>query len=290
MSATERRLFCEISPTTYRISVAKERAKRYAFWARHRRSLARELSQDSLPVLVYSHNSLIRRRLGDVDVALQENKATNLALAAPRVDGVLLRPGQLFSLWRLVGDATARKGYREGLVIRNGAPDVGVGGGLCQLTNLLHWMALHSPLTIAEHHHHNQMDLFPDYGRELPFGTGTSVAYPHVDYQLRNATMNTFQLRVHVTGTHLRGELRALEPEPLAYHVVERDMHFRREPDGLYRNNTIWRRVVDKRTGATVSEDLLLANHAKVMYEERFVPVAQVRDAVSASVLPGRPA
>jgi vancomycin resistance protein VanW len=30
-----------------------------------------------------------------------------------------------------------------------------VGGGLCQFTNLLHWVALHSPLEIAEHHHHD---------------------------------------------------------------------------------------------------------------------------------------
>jgi vancomycin resistance protein VanW len=227
-------------------------------------------------VRIYSHSSLIRRRLGDVDPDLQENKATNLALAAPRIDGIVLRPGQVFSFWRLVGDATAQKGYRNGLVIRSGAPDTGVGGGLCQLTNLLHWMALHSPLTIAEHHHHNQMDLFPDYGRELPFGTGTSIAYPHVDYQLRNGTTNTFQLLVGVTDTHLRGELRALKPEPLAYHVVELDMHFRREPDGLYRKNEIWRQLVDKRTGATVREELLLRNHAKVMYDEQFVPPESV--------------
>jgi vancomycin resistance protein VanW len=249
MPSDDRRLFCEISPTTYRISAAKERTKRFAVWAVHHRSFARERSNQPLPVLVCAHNSLIRRRLGDVDPVLQENKATNLALAAPRIDGVLLRPGQVFSFWRLVGEATPRRGYRTGLVIRSGSPDAGVGGGLCQFTNLLHWMALHSSLTISEHHHHNQLDLFPDYGRELPFGTGTSVAYPHVDYQLRNETANTFQLRVHVSETHLRGELRALEPEPLAYHVVERDMHFSRERDGYYRSNEIWRRVVDKGTG-----------------------------------------
>ncbi len=278
MPTGRRRLFCEMSPTTYRISVANQRVKRYATWVYRHRAFARERSPHSLPVLVYGHRSLIRRRLGDVDPVLQENKAVNLALAAPRVDGVLIRPGQVFSFWRLVGDATRRRGYREGLVIRTGAPDAGIGGGLCQFSNLLHWMALHSSLTICEHHHHNQMDLFPDYGRELPFGTGTSVAYPHVDYQVRNETANTFQLRVRVQDTHLKGELRAAEPEPLAYHIVERDMHFSRHPDGYYRDNEIWRRVVDKRTGRTLTQDLLLRNHAKVMYDERFVPAELVRE------------
>ncbi len=33
---------------------------------------------------------------------------------------------------------------------------------MCQFTNLLHWMALHSPLTVTEHHRHSGLDLFPD--------------------------------------------------------------------------------------------------------------------------------
>ena len=95
---------------------------------------ARERQEELLPVLIYKHSSLIRRRLGNVDMRLQENKAANLALAAPRVGGVLIRPGETFSFWRLVGNATARRGFREGLTISDGAPRSGVGGGMCQMT------------------------------------------------------------------------------------------------------------------------------------------------------------
>lgn len=143
---------------------------------------------------------------------------------------------------------------------------------MCQFTNLIHWMVLHSPLSVTEHHHHNQLDLFPDFDRVLPFGTGTSIAYNHVDYQFRSDTTNTFQMRAAVAQTHLRGQLRAERPEPFSYHVVERDSRFIRESEGLFRKNAIFRRVVDKRTGQTVSEDLLMRNHSRVLYGEEHIP------------------
>ena len=58
---------------------------------------SRQRRCEPLPVVVYAHKSLIRRTLGTVDQKLQENKAVNLSLAAPRVNGVLIRPGETFS-------------------------------------------------------------------------------------------------------------------------------------------------------------------------------------------------
>ena len=69
---------------------------------------------------IKKHASLIRRRLGNVDMQLQENKAVNLSLAAPCIDRVLIRPGEIFSFWTLVGDPSARRGFRDGLVIAGG--------------------------------------------------------------------------------------------------------------------------------------------------------------------------
>ena len=144
-----RKLFCQICPLTYRISTYKERGARRIKDVLSGQRFART-RQELLPVLIYKHSSLIRRRLGDVDMRLQENKAVNLSLAAPWVNAVLIRPGETFSFWRLVGNATARRGFRKGLTISNGAPSSGVGGGMCQMTNLIHWMVLHTPLTIVE--------------------------------------------------------------------------------------------------------------------------------------------
>ena len=138
-----------------------------------------------LPVLIYRNKSLMRRVLGNVDPLLQENKVINLALSAPKVTNVLIRPGETFSFWKLAGRCSEKEGYKKGLVISSGKLSEGIGGGMCQFTNLVHFLVLHSPMDIVEHHHHDEMDLFPDFGRQIPFGTGTSIMYNYLDYRFK---------------------------------------------------------------------------------------------------------
>ena len=263
----KRKLFCEISPFTYRLSVEKEILKRKLRDFLSNPHFANERKQDSLPILVYQHKSLIRRRLGNVNMQLQENKATNLNLAVTHIDGLIIRPGETFSVWRLIGRTSKRRGYKEGLLIANGQPSQGIGGGLCQLTNLIHWMVLHSDLTIVEHHHHDGMDLFPDFGRQIPFGTGTSISYNYIDYRMRNETANTYQLRLYTDDEYLCGELRATELLPHTYHIHAENEYFSREAGTIYRNGQVYRDTIDRVTGRHVESQLIRTNHAKVMYD-----------------------
>lgn len=262
----KRKLFCELSPTAYRLSVAKNRAQRRLKDRLSRAVFAQKKGQP-LPVTVYRHASLIRRTLGSVDPRLQENKAVNLAIAAPKVSHILICPGETFSFWRLVGEPTAKKGYREGLVLKGGETDSGIGGGMCQFSNLIHWMVLHSELEIIEHHHHDGYDLFPDFGRQVPFGTGTSVFYNYLDYRFYNGTDQTYQLLIAVTDTHLKGELRCSAPQAHSYHIGAEGEKFVREDGVVYRVGEVYRTKVEKRTGAAVEKALLRKNHARVMYD-----------------------
>jgi len=222
---------------------------------------------EPLPVLIYRHNSLIRRKLGNTDLQLQENKAVNLALSTPKVNGIIIRPGETFSFWHLVGADSGKNGYQEGLTISNGTPSRGIGGGLCQFTNLIHWMILHSELTIVEHHHHDGIDLFPDYNRQIPFGTGTSIVYNYLDYRFRNDTSNTYQILVHSDGTYLRGELRSTEQQSVSYHIYAKNEYFSRENQVVYRNGEIIRDTINKANGNTIHTEIIRKNHAKVMYD-----------------------
>ena len=262
-----RKLFCQISPLTYKISVEKNIAVRKAADMLKGERFAAERSLAPMPALICSHKSLIRRRLGNVDMRLQNNKAVNLSIAAPKVNGILIKPGETFSFWRLVGRDTRKKGYLEGLTIANGSVSSGVGGGMCQFTNLIHWLVLHSELTITEHHHHDGFDLFPDFGRQIPFGTGTSVMYNYLDYRVRNNTDQTYQLLVHSDGEYLCGELRAEKPQKLKYHIYSHGERFVMEGNDVYRCGDVIRRGVDKRTGNTVVHEIIRVNHAKVMYD-----------------------
>ncbi len=263
----KRPLFCEICPFTYWLSTEKEILKRQISDITAVKAFASERSEVLLPVSIYSHNSLIRRRLGNVDMQLQENKATNLALAADRINGVLIKPGDTFSLWKLVGRTSAKRGYREGLTIAKGMPNHGIGGGLCQMSNLIHWMVLHSELTITEHHHHDGIDLFPDYGRQIPFGTGTSITYNYLDYRVKNNTQLTYQLLITVDGEYLRGELRASDRQEYSFHIHAEDEFFSEENGVIYRNGKVYRDTIDRHTGQCTSTELIRTNHARVMYE-----------------------
>lgn len=274
-----RRLFCEISPLTYKISVTKNIMIRRMEWHIHKKKYADTYNQEKLPVTIYKHNSLIRRKLGNVDMRLQENKAVNLSLAAPKVNGIIIKPQEVFSFWKLVGKCTESKGYKEGLVIKSGQIDKGIGGGMCQFTNLIHWMILHSPLTIIEHHHHNQIDIFPDYGRKIPFGTGTSIMYNYLDYQFINNTDQEFQLIAYTTDEYLCGELRSNKPLDYAYHIKEENSYYEKREDGYYRNNEIYRLIVDKKTGKTIKKELIAKNCAKVLYDEQYIPSDRIKAA-----------
>ena len=66
---------------------------------------------------VFHHRSLILRPLKDVEMYLQHNKRANLELAIKHINGIVISPGETFSIWKLVGRPTKRKGYLEGLVL-----------------------------------------------------------------------------------------------------------------------------------------------------------------------------
>ena len=262
-----RRLFCEISPTTYRISVLKNTLARDVKNVFSPQEFATSKLDSPLPFLIYRNKSLMRRVLWNVDPLLQENKVINLALSAPKVTNVLIRPGQTFSFWKLAGRCSEKEGYKKGLVISSGKVSEGIGGGMCQFTNLIHFIVLHSPMDIVEHHHHDEMDLFPDFGRQIPFGTGTSIMYNYLDYRFKNNTDTTFQLIAYVTDKYLCGELRANRPLDVRYHIRTEDESFSREGDTVYRNGLVFREQVDERTGNLLQRELIKKNHAVVMYD-----------------------
>lgn len=263
----KRKLFCELCPLTYKISVLKCCTVRRIkdFFSRER--FAKTKSCDKLPVLIYKHQSLIRRTLGNVDPVLQENKAVNLAISAPKVSGIVVEPGETFSFWHLVGACRAKDGYKEGLIISAGKTSKGVGGGMCQFTNLIHWMVLHTPLTITEQHHHDRFDLFPDFGRKVPFGTGTSIMYNYLDYRFKNTTSQPWQIIVYTDNEYLHGEIRTSKPLDIKYHIHIKNERFVNEGEDVYRLGSVYRDAIDKHSGNLISSELIRENHAMVMYD-----------------------
>lgn len=270
----KRKLFCEISPLCYKISLRKEYLLRDIRDAASRERFAREFNTVPLPAVVKSHSSRIMRKLEGVDMELQRNKAVNLRLACSKVNGIVIKPGEVFSFWKLVGNPNEKHGYLDGLVINHGKLERGVGGGLCQLANLIHWLVLNSPLTVTELVHHSDA-LFPDSGRRVPFGTGTSVFYKNVDYRFKNTTDRPVQLLVWVTESELYGELRAPEPFPYIYRITEENQGYVLEDGEYFRISQVYRLTLD-RERRVLRRELVLDNHSRVMYDYSLIHEGQI--------------
>ncbi len=214
--------------------------------------------------VVFEHSSVVLRELAGVDRYLQVNKRRNLELAIEHLNEMVIRQGETFSIWKNVGRPTRRKGYLEGLVLKQGRLSSGVGGGICQLGNLLFWMFAHSPLLITQRYRHG-FDVFPDVNRTVPFGAGATLAYNYIDLQVLNETVDDYKLELWLDDEFLHGRLLCESPIENKYRLEERNHLIRQQFWGGYsRHNEIFQVMTDPE--GNESERLLVKNDAIMMY------------------------
>ena len=224
-----------------RLGKAYYTGKRYLLWCSPKYRWAKTRKEERLPCVQFSHATPLMRL------------------------SLILYPGETFSYWKRIGKPTARKGYKEGMVLFLGQIGGDIGGGLCQLSNLIFWMTLHTPLTVTERYRHSH-DVFPDANRTQPFGSGATCAYPHRDLMIRNDTDRPYQLCLRVGETHLEGAWRSTEPPALQFRVIEKDARIDQASWGGYiRHNQLWREVYGL-SGALLEEQYLCTNDAIMMY------------------------
>jgi vancomycin resistance protein VanW len=241
------------------------RVKRYLEWYTDGKKYAKQKKDSKLKYVIFIHKTPLLRQLKDVDMWLQHNKVINLTIAAKRLNGIVLKPGETFSYWRLIGRTNKRKGYVDGMILHYGNVTTGTGGGLCQLSNLIYWMTLHTPLQVTERYRHSY-DVFPDSKRSQPFGSGATCAYNYLDLQIKNQTQNIYQLAVYLTDTHLVGEWRAEVPPIQEYEVYEKEHLITQEYWGGYaRHNKIHRKVYNL-NHQLIDDEYITENNAIMMY------------------------
>lgn len=276
MPVSKRRLISQRHPVLYFLAVWVRRIRRYGNWYFDKYSYSSDKRKEKLPYRVKKHQSVLIKKLGDSDLQLQINKVTNLRIAIEKINTIVIKPGEVFSFCKTVGLPTRKKGYLEGMELSFGKAKQGIGGGLCQISNLLHWLVIHSPLTVKERYHHS-FDPFPDDGRVLPFGSGATVFYNYRDFQFINNTPYTFQVNLWLTDKCLEGELRIDQELEYAYHVFEKDHQFLKIENEFYRKNEIWREKILKFEGGKVIDtELITKNFAKVTYTPNEYTISEV--------------
>jgi vancomycin resistance protein VanW len=206
------------------------------------------------------------------DMIYQENKVFNLKLAANTLDKLLIRPGETFSFWRLVRYADKHTPYKDGLVLMDGKLTTAPGGGLCQMSNLLFWLFLHTPLTVVERRGHDVRE-FPETNNNEIKGVDATISEGWIDLKVRNDTGGTYQISVTFDDENILGTVLVDKPPQVYYRVANGDIKYFREENGdrnpagrIYESVKVERAEIDADTGEITGQKLLYTNKCEIRY------------------------
>jgi len=131
-----------------------------------------------------------------------ENKLHNLKIVGEKINHLIIHPNEVFSFWKLIGKPNEKNNFKEGrnLIKNNISSDFG--GGICQFSSILYFLALKSGLKIIERYPHS-IDIYKDHERFTPLGSDCTVVYGYKDLQFQNTLSFPVQLQCFVNDEEL---------------------------------------------------------------------------------------
>ncbi len=200
----------------------------------------------------------------------------NIALAASRINGILIAPGEVFSFNKALGDISAATGYKQAYIIKQGRTVLDDGGGVCQVSTTLFRAALNSGLPIVERHAHSYRVAYYEQGGIKP-GFDATVFAPSYDLKIQNNT-GTYILIQATTDTknyHLTFELygkrdgRTVEMSPVKL------WDYRPAPPDLYQDDPTLptgqiKQVDFANTGVKATFDYVVKRNGEEIFKKTF--------------------
>ncbi|HAQ2787133.1 TPA: glycopeptide resistance accessory protein VanW-B [Enterococcus faecium] len=226
---------------------------------------AQTIGEKSLSHLLFETDCALYNHNTGFDMIYQENKVFNLKLAAKTLNGLLIRPGETFSFWWLVRHADKDTPYKDGLTVTNGKLTTMSGGGMCQMSNLLFWMFLHTPLTIIQRRGHEVKE-FPEPNSDEIKGVDATIPEGWIDLKVRNDTDCTYQIWVTLDDEKIIGQVSADKEPQALYKITNGSIQYVRESGGIYEYAQVKRMQVALGTGEIIDCKLLYTNKCKICY------------------------
>jgi len=109
-----------------------------------------------------------------------KNRNTNLKMASKLINGMVLKPGQTFNWFKVVGRTSAARGFKTATVFVNKKAVPGMGGGICQVSTTLYQAAKKAGLKIVERHTHSLPVTYTQKGKDA------TVAYGVKNLRIKN--------------------------------------------------------------------------------------------------------
>lgn len=126
------------------------------------------------------------------------NRRHNIRIASDKLNGILVKPGEEYSLIKNIGEVNAEAGYLPELVIKENKTIPEYGGGLCQIATTNFRAAVKSGLDITERQSHSYAVSYYD-----PQGTDATVYIPHPDLRFINDTPAYILIQTRISGSRL---------------------------------------------------------------------------------------
>jgi len=113
----------------------------------------------------------------------EENTIYNIKLSSEVINGILVKPQEIFSFNKYVGPAEKADGYKESTIIANGIFINGYGGGICQVSSTLYNAVLLANLQIVERYNHS---VYGEATKYVPLGQDAAIFYGFKDLKFKN--------------------------------------------------------------------------------------------------------
>lgn len=127
-------------------------------------------------------------------VTSNTDRTTNLRLAANKIDGTVVMPGEIFSYNKVVGKRTIAAGYKNAAIYQDGGVTDGLGGGICQISTTLYNAVIKAGMLIEERRNHMFVPSYADAGKDA------TVVWGSTDFKFQNRRDYPIKLEASVSG------------------------------------------------------------------------------------------
>lgn len=200
----------------------------------------------------------------------------NIILAASHLNGLLIKPGEVFSLNQALGEVSLSTGYQLAYVIEEGKTILGDGGGVCQVSTTLFRAGLNAGLPIVERWPHSYRVSYYEQGGFGP-GLDATIFYPSVDLKFKNDTPAHILIQTHVDiktktlifefyGTSDGRKVKISKPKTWEQIPPPEDRHI--DEPSLAKG--VIKRIERKAWGAKVSFDWKVEQNGEVLHQRTF--------------------
>ncbi len=133
----------------------------------------------------------------EIDLRSGPDELTNVELASEAVDGHVIAPYDTFSFNSVVGERSADRGFRPGLMFSRGEVVTGVGGGVCIVSTAVYNAAVRAGYQVIERYPHSGCVRYAEPGLDA------AVVYGCMDMRFKNNTGNAVLLRSKIVDDKL---------------------------------------------------------------------------------------